>query len=93
MAYLFLGPVWLHFLFDDRTGCRLYACGGSVFGPFVGKMHVNLVDQLFQLGVNSMYHEVVYLGVQPFLKTFGSTRQFLPLARLFVIGMFAPFVG
>jgi hypothetical protein len=51
------------------------------------------VDHLFRLGVNSMYHEAVYLGVQPFLKTYGSTRQFFPPARLFVIGMFAPLRG
>jgi hypothetical protein len=48
------------------------------------------VDHLFRLGVKSMYHEVVYLGVQLFLKTFVSTRQVFPLARLFVIGMSAP---
>ena len=29
-----------------------------------------LVDHLFRLGVNSMYHEAVYLGVQPFFEDF-----------------------
>jgi hypothetical protein len=35
-----------------------------------------IVDHLFRLGVNVMYHEAIYLVVQHVLKTYGSAGQF-----------------
>jgi hypothetical protein len=40
------------------------------------------VDHLFQLGVNFMYHEAMYLAVQDILKAYGSAGQILPPTRL-----------
>jgi hypothetical protein len=36
------------------------------------------VDHLFQLGVNVMYHEDMYLWYKTSLKTYGSAGQFCP---------------
>jgi hypothetical protein len=39
---------------------------------------VRVVDHLFRLGVNVMYHEDMYHVVQQVLKTFWLSRAFLP---------------
>jgi hypothetical protein len=42
------------------------------------RMIMDVVDHLFLLGVNSMYHEVVYLGVQLFLRLLLLQGNFCP---------------
>jgi hypothetical protein len=47
-----------------------------------GQALIKPVDHLFQLGVNVMYHEDMYLVVQHILKTYGSARKHFPPTRL-----------
>jgi hypothetical protein len=54
----------------------------------------SILDHLFRLGVNVMYHEAMYLVVQHILKTYGSAGQILPPDMSFyVIEMSSPLHG